>query len=89
MIIDIIKGLLLGLGVGAFNNLLAVFALGKVKADDKKAKKKIGGVFFLRYALIFLTLFLVRTNPPMLIGAGLALAGMTHIMVIKNMKRKG
>lgn len=89
MITEAIKGVLLGLAVGAFNYYIAVSALSKGQSYDTKAKAKIGGVFFLRYGLNFLTLFLVHKNTPMLIGAGFALVLMSHIMIVKNIKRRG
>lgn len=90
MIIEFLEGFFLGTAVGAFNYFMTVFALGNLeKTSGQKAKVRIGAVFFLRYVLNFLTLFLVYKHVPMLIGAGLALAAMTHIMVIKNIRRKG
>lgn len=89
MIIEVIKGLLLGMAVSAFNNLLAVRVLGKAKAGGSKAKIRIGAVFFFRFLVNFLTLFLVYKNPPMLIGTGFGLVVVTHLIVFKNYKRKG
>lgn len=89
MITEAIKGVLLGLAVGSFNYYLAVSVLNKVQSGDKKAKAKIGGVFFLRWGLSFLTLFLVHKNLPMLVGAGLALAFMSHIITVKYISRRG
>lgn len=89
MITEALKGVLLGLAVGAFNYYIAVSALNKVHSGDKKAKAKIGGVFVLRWGLNFLTLFLVHKNVPMLVGAGLALAFMSHIIIVKYFFKRG
>lgn len=89
MITEVFKGLLLGVAVSTVNNVLAAWTLGKAKAGDSKAKVRIGVVFFLRFLANFFTLFLVYKNPPMLIGAGFGLVAVTHLIVLKNFKRKG
>ncbi len=92
MAIEFVKGLLFGITVSGFNNLLAILVLRRATdcdPKDSKRKFKIAGVLFLRYLLYFFVLFLVYKNPPMLIGTGLGLAAVTHILVFANFKRKG
>lgn len=84
MLIEFIKGFLLGTVVSGLNNFLAIRAVQDVKASGRrnaKAKAKIGIVVFLRYMLYFFILYLVHKNSYMLIGTGIGLAAVTHVLV--------
>lgn len=85
------KGLLMGIFVSALNHFLTVRALGKWEGSiPSPAKGKVLGVYILRYALNFLTLFLFYKNVPALIGAALGLTTVKNILFIKHLiKRKG
>ena len=89
MITEFIKGLIFGTSVSAFNYFLTLRILGDF-GQKHKAKGRLAAVFFVRYALNFLTLFLVYKNVPMLVGAAVGLTMVKNILFIKYLiKRKG
>jgi hypothetical protein len=91
MIIEVLKGLLLGTSISALNHFLTLRVLGDWgKVSSHKAKGRVTGVLFLRYFLNFATLFLVYKNVPMLVGAAFGLTMVKNILFFKYLiKRKG
>jgi hypothetical protein len=92
MIIELIKGLLLGTAVSAFNYFITLRALenwGEIGSRKAKAKGRTSLVFLVRYSLNFAALFLVYKNVPMLIGTGIGLTMVKNILFFKYLiKRK-
>lgn len=91
MTIKFIEGLIFGTAVSAINYFLTLRILENWgRTSQNKTKSRVTAVFFVRYALNFLTLFLVYKNVPMLVGAAIGLTMVKNILVVKNLiKRKG
>ncbi|HHX95498.1 MAG TPA: hypothetical protein GX691_06755 [Clostridia bacterium] len=90
MIIEFLKGLAFGTSVSIFNYYLTVRLLSNWGGSVHKGKSRVTVVFIIRYALNFLTLFLVYKNVPMLVGAAIGLTMVKNVLFFKYLiKRRG
>jgi len=91
MIIGLLKGLLFGTAVSAFNHFLTLRILSHWGEESAhRTRGRVAAVYFMRYLINFAVLFLVYKNVPVLVGTAIGLTMVKNILVVKYLiKRKG
>lgn len=86
----VIAGIALGLGVGAFNHLLLVYALRRsAGAETKRGQALIARAYIIRLAIIIIVLYLARRDVVFLTATGISMTVPANAIALLTIARKG